>query len=69
MVLETIVVTSGYLFLSLHMNFKQFVHSMTFTINVMLKILDIMSLRFIYFLNKIGFILGAFNPNMYFLIM
>ena len=35
----------------------------------MLKILDITSLRFIYFLNKIGFILGAFNPNMYFLIM
>ena len=32
--------------------------------------LDIKSLRFIYiYINKFGFRLGTFNPNMYFLIM
>ena len=38
-------------------------------INVILKILDITSLRFIYFLNKFGFRIGAFNPKIYFPIM
>ena len=36
------------------------------TINAILKILDIMSLRSIFFKNKFGFIIGALNPNMSF---
>ena len=36
------------------------------TINAILKILDIMSLRSIFFKNKFGFIIGTLNPNMSF---
>ena len=36
------------------------------TINSMFKILDIRSLRSIFFLNKFGFRIGAINPNMSF---
>ena len=38
-------------------------------INVMLKILDITSLRIIYIFNKFGFRISAFDPNIFFLIM
>ena len=38
------------------------------TINVMLKILNITSLKYIYiYINKFEFNMGALNPNMFFL--
>ena len=39
------------------------------TINTILKILDIMSLRSIFFKNKFGFIIGTLNPNMSFFLL
>ena len=39
------------------------------TINIMFKILDIMSFVILFFYNKFGFRIGVINPNMVFSIM